>query len=282
MDINTPEHITEKLKTNLQQFESNENRDIIELERAVGICSSALLELREYVNRHDFKTREEEIHFFKVTKPDVLKEYLYYSRILQMESRHPDPLPKDRKKYLKKMMEEAKRYYHDFPEFYRYYRSGSDHLDDKYFVRTQISCYLNCERFIMDPCFSTSHDYTLAAMKAFEKISEYCRTELKKLKSGQPFISKDGTVEIKSSHKWTGSLRALVELIYGVHSTGVIDDGRISIKKLIEIFEALLNVKLGDYYHTWNEIRGRKISRTPFLDLMIKCLLKRMDDADEK
>jgi len=276
VDTDIPEHITEKLKTNLQQFESNENRDIMELERAVGICSSALLELREYVDRHDFKTREEEIHFFKVTKPDVLKEYLYYSKILQLESKSPDLT--DCKRYLKKMIAEARQYYRDFPEFYRYYRSGSDHLDDKYFVRTPISCYLNCDRFIMDPCFSTSHDYTLAAMKAFERITEYCKTELRKLKSGQPFISKDGPVSVRSAHKWTGSLRALVELIYGVHSTGVIDDGRISIKKLIEISEALFNVKLGDYYHTWNEIRGRKISRTPFLDLMIKSLLKRMDE----
>jgi hypothetical protein len=280
VDIDTPEHITEKLKTNLQQFESNENRDIIELERAVGICSSALLELREYVNRHDFKTREEEIRFFKVTKPDVLKEYLYYSRILQLESKSPDLA--DRKRHLKKMIEEARQYYRDFPEFYWYYRSGSNHLDDKYFVRTQISCYLNCDRFIVDPCFSTSHDYTLAAMKAFERITEYCKTELRQLKSGQPFISKDGSVSIRSVHKWTGSLRALLEMVYGVHSTGVIDDGRITIKQLVEVAEALFNVKLGDYYHTWNEIRGRKTGRTSFLDLMKNCLLKRMDDADEK
>ncbi len=216
METNTPEHITEKLRINLQQFESNENRNIIELERAVGICSSALLELRGYVDRYDFKTREDEIRFFKVTKPGVLGEYLYYSKILQLESKSPDLA--DRKRHLKKMIEEARQYYCDFPEFYQYYRSGSDHLDDKYFVRTQISCYLNCDRFIVDPCFSTSHDYTLAAMKAFEQITEYCKTELKQLKSGQPFISKDGSVSIRSAHKWTGSLRSLLEMIYGVHN----------------------------------------------------------------
>lgn len=100
MDINTPGHITEKLKINLQQFERNAIRDVIELERAVGICSSALLELRAYVDQYDFKTREDEIRFFKVTKPDVLGEYRYYSKILQLESKSPDLT--DRKKHLKK------------------------------------------------------------------------------------------------------------------------------------------------------------------------------------
>lgn len=151
------------------------------------------------------------------------------------------------------MITEARQYYRDFPEFYQYYRSGLDHLDDRYFVRTRISCYLNCDRFIVDPCFSTSHDYTLAAMKAFERITEYCKTELKQLKSGQPFISKDGSVSIRSAHKWTGSLRSLLEMVYGVHTMRAIDEGNITIKQLVEISEGLFNVKLGNYYHTWYE-----------------------------
>ena len=276
----TPEHITEKLKIKLQQFERNENRNLFELEKAVGLCSSALLELRVYVDQYDFKTREEEIHFFKVTKPYVLTKYLYYSKILQLEAKFPDPA--DHKRHLKRMIAEARRYYRDFPEFYLYYRSGSNHLDDKYFVRTQISCYLNCDRFIVDPVFSTSHDFILAEVKAFEKITEYCKTELKNLKSRRPFISKDGCVSIRSTHKWTGSIRELLELIYGVHTLERIDHGRISIKQMVEIAEALLNIKLTNYYNDWNEMRGRKKSRLPFLERMIKSLLRRMDDADEK
>lgn len=280
MDTLTPEHITEKLRINLQQFESNENRNLIELEKAVGLCSSALLELRGYVDGHDFKTREEEIHFFKVTKPYVLGEYLYYSKILQLESKSPDLA--DRKRHLKKMIAEARQYYRDFPEFYQYYRSGSDHLDDKYFVRAQISCFLNCDRFIIDPVFSTSHDFTLAEVKAFEKITGYCRTELKNLKSGKPFISKDGSVSIRSTHRWTGSIRELLELIYGIHTLETIDHGNITIKQMVEIAEALLNIKLTNYYNDWKEMRGRSKSRLPFLERMIKHLLRRMDDADEK
>jgi hypothetical protein len=62
------------------------------------------------------------------------------------------------------------REYVKHPEFYRCSRSGSIRLDDKYFIRTEISCALNCHHFIFDPFFSTDHDYTLAAIKADEKL----------------------------------------------------------------------------------------------------------------
>jgi hypothetical protein len=249
---------------------------------AINLYASAYNQLREAVITFGLGSQGEEIHFFKVTKPFVLGGYLYYSKLLAIEARQPVTSIKARKKHLKKMISEAQHFYNEYPEFYQYYRSGSVHLDDKYFVRTEIGYCLNCHHFIVEPHFSTSHDYILAAIKAYEKITEYCKSEIRNLKSVQPFISKDGSVSIISAHKWTGSNRELLELIYGVHTLETIDHGNITIKQMVEIAEALLNIKLTNYYNDWTEMRGRKKSRLPFLERMIKRLLRRMDDADEK
>ena len=46
-------------------------------------------------------------------------------------------------------------------------------------------------------------------------------------------------------------------------------------------FEQLFNVDLGNYYHTFIEIRSRKTGRTKFLDRLIEMLNQRMDAKDD-
>jgi hypothetical protein len=155
-----PEKIVEQLKNDLQEISSDGYDVISKAEQAVGICSVALVKLREYVNHSDFKNKEEEIRFFKEIKPYALGEYLYYSRLWEILIRQPVTSIRKRKKYLKRMITETQHFFNDNPEFYLYYRSGSTQLDDKYFVRAEI-CILNCHRFIFDPFFFSSYDYTL-------------------------------------------------------------------------------------------------------------------------
>jgi hypothetical protein len=272
------------LRDSLLKVDRNESLDLLFIERAIGICSSALLELREFVNQFNFIDKEEEIYFFKVTKPYVLSEYLFYSKLFEIEAKQSVTSIKARKKYLKRMISEAQFFFDENPEFFHYYRIGSDHLDDKYFVRTNISCYFNCHHYIVDPCFSTSHDYTLSAIKAYEKVIDYCKNEITNLKLLKRLpVSPDGTIQFRTNLTWTEKKRALIELIYAILSSGAVNNGKADINEMVSAFEIVFNIKLPRFYHVWFEIRSRKPDkRTWFIDLMKKCLLKRMDDADEK
>lgn len=98
MAKNTPEKIVEKLKDNLLKVDRNESNDLLNIERAIGICSSTLLEMREFVSQYNFKYKEEEIPLFKLTKPYVLSEYLFYSNLFEVETRQPVISIKSRKK----------------------------------------------------------------------------------------------------------------------------------------------------------------------------------------
>jgi len=42
------------------------------------------------------------------------------------------------------------------------------------------------------------------------------------------------------------------------------------------------NIELGDFYHTFMELKARKINRTKFLDNLCEALIKKMDEQDEK
>ncbi len=274
MNTKTPEHIIKQLKNNLQKTDSEENDGILKAEKSVGICSATLLELREYVNHIDFKNKEEEIRFFKKIKSYVLAEYLYYSKLWEILIRQPITSIRRRKKYLKQMVAETQKFFNDNPEFYLYYRRGSTHLDDKYFVRSEISCSLNCQHFIYDPFFSTSHDYTLAAIKANERIAEYCNSEINRLKRRGKFRL------VRSDMFWCLTKRDLMLIIYGIYYTNAVNNGNVSIKELVKGFESLFNIKLSGYYHTFYEVTQRQKS-FEYLDLMKETLVKLLEESDE-
>lgn len=283
MATDTPEHIVDVLKDNLQTLGCDGSNDLLVIEKAIGVCSCALMELRECVNRQDFKTQEEEIYFFKVTKPYVLGEYLYYSKLFEIESRRPVTTAREQKKYLKKMISQAQQFFIENPETYQYYRNGSTNFDEKCFVRAKTINCINAHHFVFDLTFSTSHDYTLAAIKANEKIIIYCKAEINQLDVFKNSVALLRNLRQKKINlSWTGSKTALIEMIYAVHSTGTVNHGTADIKELVEGFEILLNVRLPRFYHIFFEIGLRKINRTSYLDLMKNCLIKRMDDADER
>ncbi len=81
---------------------------------------------------------------------------------------------------------------------------------------------------------------------------------------------------------WTESKAALVELIYALHSSNSINDGRVDIKTIAELFETIFSIELGDIYHTFSEVRNRKIEQTKFIDLLKDSLLAKMKESDEK
>ena len=269
-----PEQIVEQLKNDLQKIGSDKYDEISKAEQAVGICSSTLLELREYVNHSDFKNKEEEIRFFKEIKPYVLSEYLYYSKLWEILIRQPVTSIRRRKKYLRRMIAETQKFFNENIEFYLYYRNGATHLDEKYFVRTEISCTLNCSRFIYDPFFCTSHDYTLAAIKANEKIAAYCNEELNKLKRWGRYRL------VRSDMTWARTKRDLIVIIYGIYYTDAVNKGNVQIKDLVKGFESLFNIDLTGYYHTFYEIAQRQ-QPLLYLDQMKDELIKRLEESDE-
>jgi hypothetical protein len=80
---------------------------------------------------------------------------------------------------------------------------------------------------------------------------------------------------------WTGSKIDLVELIYAWEKAGCFNHGHANIKEIAAYLEVVFNIDLGDYYDIFRDMRNR-VSRTAFLDKLIKFLNDRMDEVDRR
>jgi hypothetical protein len=229
-----------------------------------------------------FKNLKAEIYFFKHIKPLVFSKLIYYVKLINIESKRPRSRSKSQINYLNNHIDKLQMYFNDNLEFYHYYRRGATFLDEQYFVRGKADLRLHPDsfHFFTDEQFSTSQDSTVATIMAYDMLIVYLQQEIEKLEN------KPETVISKSMYKqsklfWTGSKTDLIELIYALHSSGVVNSGTVDIKELASVCEQLFNIELGNYYHTFIEIRSRKCNNTKFLDKMKESLLKRISELDE-
>lgn len=173
-------------------------------------------------------------------------------------------------------MNKLKIFFDNNLEFYKYYRTNNSFIDEKLFSRHKYDIKLSLDSFYFetDHRFSTSHDYKVAKIMANDQIQVYFEDQLNNINQKKTLDS--------SIMNWTGSKTALAELIYALHSQGVLNNGNTDIKLIAKTFESTFNISLGDFYHTFMELKSRKINRTKFLDSLRDALIRKMDEQDER
>lgn len=267
-----------KLETEIQELEIENDNPVQRTEAIIYRIVECLSEIKDYVLKRGFTNVDEEIRFFKYQKPVIVSKLIYYNAIYKIETRKPYGAKRIRK-YLKKELKKLKRFFDNNIDFYKYYRSNNSFLDEKMFVRGKhdIKLWLDTYYFQSDQSFSTSHDYKVAKIMANDLIQVYLEDQLyctyKRL-----FIKRTAI----SGLNWTGSKAALTELIYSLYYQSVLDNGNTDISLIAEYFENAFNIDLGNFYHTYLEIRNRKRNRTKFLDALRDNLIKKMDEQEEK
>lgn len=266
--------ILQKLETEIDELEIENDCSIQQIEVVIQIIIKCISKVRDYVLETGFSTVEEEIHFFKYQKPVIVSKLIYYNAIYKIETRRPYG-NKRNKKYFTKELKKLKRFFDNNLDFYKYYRSQNSFVDEKFFVRGKhdIRLWLDTFYFEADHRFSTSHDYKVAKIIANDLIQVYLEDRLNNINE------KKG---LDNALKWTASKTALTELIYALYAHGVFNNGNADIKLIAKTFEDAFNIELGDFYHTFMELKARKMNRTKFLDSLCEALIKKMDEQDEK
>ena len=110
--------------------------------------------------------------------------------------------------YLNNELLKIKNFFDNNLEFYKYYRTNSTYLDDKYFVRGKhdIKLSLDTYYFESDHSFSTSHDYKVAKIIANDLIQVYLEDQLYNMnKHLLPKLS--STISVN----WTASKTAMIK-----------------------------------------------------------------------
>lgn len=265
-----------ELDERIEEFKIEFDEPIQLAEAAVTLILNYLKEVKLYVLEKGFDKEEDEIHFFKKMKPNMLSRLIYYNAILKIETKKPHGAYKLIKKYLNNEQITLKKYFDNNLEFYKYYRTHSTYLDQKYFVRGKhdIKLSLDTYYFLSDHNFSTSHDYKVAKILANDLIQVYLEDQLSCLQKRSKPIN-------HTNLKWTASKTSLIELIYALHSQGVFENGNADVKLIAKYFENVFNIELGDFYHTFMELKSRKINRTKFLDNLKHSLVQKIEENDK-
>jgi hypothetical protein len=265
------------------KFITLENDDSLKCAQiSIEVCLKALSKLKALIPKYRFKTQGEEIKFFKEIKPKFLSPLIYHLKVYKIESRKPNGGDKIIRKYLHNELDKLKRYFDSNLDFYRYYRTQSNYLDHKYFLRGKYDIRLTVDSFFFeaDERVSTSHDFKVAKILAHDRLQVYLEEELSILDRKETNMISQDVPKVKLY--WTESKTSLIELIYALHSQGAVDNGKADIKDIAALFEHFFGIELGDYYRTFLEIRVRKTGRTKFIDSLKQSLIKRMDEADDK
>lgn len=277
------ERIVKKLDSNLDFLEKEIEGVLEKSEEGIKVTQRALEQIRELLLKRKSTSTSDEIYFFKNIKPQVFSKLIYYVKLFSIESKRPRSSNKSQVKYFNKHIDRLQNYFNDNLEFYHYYRRGATFLDNEYFIRgkANIRLFPDSLSFFADDKFSTSHDSTVATILAYDMLIIYLKTEIDKLENNNSMEANYNAFQKQSKLFWTGNKTDLIELIYALHSSGVINSGTADIKEVALICEQMFNVSLGDYYRTFLEIRSRKINQTKFIDKLKESLVDKMLESDE-
>ena len=175
--------LNKDLSSQLQGIDLEEPDLIRKAQESILCIKNALTQLRAFAVQHSFCNEDEEILFFKKTKPELFSKLIYYVRILNIESRRPVGSREMQETYLQRELERLTLFLNNHLEFYQYYRMGSTYLDDKYFIRGKedLNLYQYTLMNYVGPDFSTSHDYMVSEIIANDRLKVFLSTEIEAL-----------------------------------------------------------------------------------------------------
>ena len=250
-------------------------------EQAITVILKSINELKKAATKTNFKSKSEEIQFFKEVKPLFTSKLIYFNLVYRIEMKKPNGGNKILKKYYNNELLKLKAFFDNELEFYQYYRSGSTYLDYKYFLRGEVDIKLALDSYYFesDMSFATSHDFKVATILANDLIELYLENQLLMLENNENSEKSQHKPNVKLT--WTGSKVALIELIYALHTEGVFNNGAADLKDIAEYFEHTFEIDLGQYRRVFLEIRARKNDRTKFLTTLNDSLQKRMENSDD-
>ncbi|MEA4996576.1 RteC domain-containing protein [Petrimonas sulfuriphila] len=257
----------------VEQIECSEISIVTKSLEASRVLTDAFKHLKAFILAYDFHNEEEEILFFKEIKPRLCFRLIYYRKIYNIEMSRPMGIDKQRE-YLCDIMNDINKYNAKRLDFVRYYRSGSSHLDNLYFLRNKMDAEQYLETFYheLDSDFSTNCDFKVAKILSNDMLSDYLIREIELLNDSGTIVGSFGFPATKLT--WKGSKAELQEQIISWDSAGTFGD--VPLTQLHSYIQSVFNIQLdSNLSRAFGDLKIRN-TPTPFLDKLKNALLRRM------
>lgn len=275
--------ILNNYKEEIKIVEESNLGDFNNVEQGISISRQYLQKLRICVRENKFVDQQNEILFFKKYKPYIYSRLKFYAKLYNFLINRPAGTIKSQEEFIDSEINKLQESNRRNIDFIKYYREDSEILDEFYFLRghDKISLVSDTSHFYTDAEFSTSHDNAIAKIMAYDLLINHYISELRSLRNlTQTKPNKINTLSNGERLDWTASKTDLIELIYALHASGAIKSGTAGIKEMASACEEIFELKLGNVYRTFLEIRERKIEQTKFIDRLKATLLRRMEETD--
>ncbi len=265
--------LKKEIDIKIEQIECSEISMITKSLEASRILAKAFNQLKIFILSYNFKDEEEEIYFFKETKPRLCSRLIYYRKVYNIEMNRPIGIEKQRE-YLFDLVNDINKYNSKRLDFIRYYRSDSSHLDASYFLRGQTDAeqYMETFRHEFDLVFSTNCDFKVAKILANDMLSAYLIDEIELLTEYGIKNFTNGFPATKMT--WMGGKAELQEQIFSWDSAGTF--GKMPLTQLFDYIQNVFNIQLDrNLSRSFDDLKIRN-TPTPFLDKLKDALLRRM------
>lgn len=279
------ENLLQQIDERIAGIDLNGANIISDSREMIFLIKKKLDELKTFTLAYTFKNEEEEIDFFKNKKPALLGRLMYFSKVYHVETHYPIGDERVMLDYLDNALTIIRDGLSTSALFYQYYRSGANDRDWYYFTRKRKDVHIDIDMtglyFEADANFCTFYDYKVAEVLSTEMLYAYIVSRENNIKK---MATLDETHQklSKNQFKWTDSKATAVELVYAIYASGCLNKGTANLNEIAAHFELAFDIDLGDFYHSYLSLKGRKSSRTLFLDGMVKKLSNYMDKDDLK
>lgn len=268
-----------KIDSEILKIETTTSSPICQAKQLSNYLEEKLNELFTWLENYHFNSMEEEIYFFKELKSRLTSKYIYYHKIIEIESNAPPTNKKLKIKYYKEVIMACHLASKKDNEFHKYYRSGFTHNDHLYFTRngTKQTVNKHITRIFIDVKRCSLYDYNVATILANDKLSEYYEEKIEEINNSANTKSQT----LQSNLNWTGSKVDLVELVYALHQSKIINTGNVDVKELAVTLGKMFNVDIEDnVYRFYQDIKARKAVKTKFLNTIAENLNQKMMEED--
>ncbi len=266
-----------RLEANLQPLDSSGEDKLTRFETGIYLTRQALDMLCAYLRTYEFKSEEEEIAFYKHHMTGLMAKSILYAELYKLQSVKPAGTPEEVAKFYRLESAEIKKYLARNQNLYNYLVLEKTNQDREFFLRSAQSPIYKppLAGKLVDQRQCTVYTEYFAHLKAGMALADYLHTQqaVREGRSDQPYKKHGNLI-------WTGKKSDLMELVYALKVSGVLNHGTARLKEISAALEVAFQYELKDLYRSFQEIQSRKKNRTQFLESCRELLESYMEEHD--
>jgi hypothetical protein len=269
-----------QLEQDLERIKQEEHNILFNAKKALVIIRQNCRSLNIMRLKGDFATKEEEVYFFKELKCYFYSQLYFYQDVATVYGCMPNGGQESKLLFLKKNLKSLADHFSRHRQLYMYYRMEDTYKDEYFFSKVRmydIKLDEDGKNIFCEDDFSCMYDCLYSKVISNDRLEIFLQKEIDILTYlNLPNVG----VITKNSFEWTESKASLVELIYGLHESKCINDGKLELRQLAELLKNIFpNVDIRDYYRIFIDLKSRS-QRTKFIDTMKSNLIYRLEQED--